>query len=122
MSILEWSGVGVGAVVCELRSGRGGGVGEMVWSEDGKELDVLGGRDGGEVEVWNVGERRVVRKWGDEGAFGGEVLKRGNGGYTAIGSALHPFFDTKHTNSYHPTHLDIRYAYAFDRRKPADQE
>jgi len=56
------------------------------WSLDGSELCVLGGRDGAEVEVWNVGERKVVRRWRDDRAFGGMVMQSSRGGeYTAIG-------------------------------------
>ena len=86
VSVLDWSNVGVGAVVADLRSGRGGAVMSLDWSRDGKELSVLGGRDGAEVEVWNVGERKVVRRWRDDRAFGGMVMHSSRGGdYTAIG-------------------------------------
>lgn len=87
VSVLDWSQVGVGAVVADLRSGRGGAVAALEWSRDGKELSVLGGRDGAEVEVWDVGQRKVVRKWRDDRAYGGTVLESSRGGeYTAIGS------------------------------------
>lgn len=86
VSILDWSGVGVGAVIADLRSGRGGSVAAMVWNRESTELSVLGGRDGSEVEVWHVGERRVVRKWKDDRAFGGTTMElSSNGEYTAVG-------------------------------------
>jgi U3 small nucleolar RNA-associated protein 18 len=86
VSVLDWSTAGVGAVVAELKSGRGGAVCGMTWSLDGRELSVLGGRDGAEVEVWNVGERRIVRKWGDDRAYGGSMMVQSRSGeYTAIG-------------------------------------
>ncbi|WWD15649.1 hypothetical protein CI109_100071 [Kwoniella shandongensis] len=86
VSILDWSS-GAGAVVAELRSGRGGSVADLNWSTDGKELNVLGGRDGGEVEVWDVGERKIGRRWKDDRALGGTVLRSSqDGAYTAIGS------------------------------------
>ena len=86
VSVLEWSGTGVGAVVADLRSGRGGSVVDTVWSLDGRELSVLGGRDGAEVEVWDLGQRRVARKWGDDRAYGGSVMRRSaDGGFTAVG-------------------------------------
>jgi len=86
VSILDWSGVGVGAVIAELRSGRGGAVVAMTWSLDSKELSVLGGRDSAEVEVWDVAERQVVRKWRDDRAFGGSTMEVSRDGqYTAIG-------------------------------------
>jgi U3 small nucleolar RNA-associated protein 18 len=86
VSVLDWSNAGVGSVVADLRSGRGGAVAALDWSRDGRELSVLGGRDGAEVEVWNVAERKVVRKWRDDRAFGGMVMESSRGGdYTAIG-------------------------------------
>lgn len=86
VSVLDWSGIGVGAVIAELRSGRGGSVAAMTWSRDSTELSVLGGRDGAEVEVWNVGQRQVVRKWRDDRAYGGTTMELSpNGEYTAVG-------------------------------------
>jgi U3 small nucleolar RNA-associated protein 18 len=82
VSVMHWNG-GVGAVIAELRSGRGGGVEGLVWAGQ-DELWVLGGREGSEVECWDLGQRRVVRKWGDEGAFGGKVFRL-HEGYAAIG-------------------------------------
>lgn len=88
VSVLDWSQVGVGAVVADLRSGRGGAVAALEWSRDGKELSVLGGRDGAEVEVWDVAQRKVIRKWRDDRAYGGTILESSRGGeYTAIGSS-----------------------------------
>jgi U3 small nucleolar RNA-associated protein 18 len=84
--ILDWSNSGVGAVVAELKTGRGGTTADLVWGKGSKELSVLGGRDGAEVEVWDVGERRICRKWRDDRAFGGTVLRTSlDGEYTAIG-------------------------------------
>lgn len=57
----------------------------MVWS-DNNELSVLGGRNGDEVEVWDVGERKVSRKWKDDAAFGGTIMRQASG-YTAVGSS-----------------------------------
>lgn len=72
--------------MAELKSGRGGKTAGLVWGSSGKELEVLGGRDGAEVEVWDIGERKIARKWADDRAFGGEVIKRSRTGeYTAIG-------------------------------------
>ncbi|TFY78978.1 hypothetical protein EWM64_g5036 [Hericium alpestre] len=40
-----------------------------------------------EVYVWDVGERRCVRRWKDEGGFGSRVLSGDLGGnYLAVGS------------------------------------
>ena len=82
--MLEWH-KGAGAVVSELKSGRGGSIGSLLWT-GGRELSVLGGRDGTEVEVWDVGERKVIRKWSDERMFGGDLMREsGDGRYTAVG-------------------------------------
>ncbi|WVQ98446.1 hypothetical protein IAU59_005570 [Kwoniella sp. CBS 9459] len=87
VSILDWSNGGSGGVVAEFRSGRGGSVDDFLWSNDGKELSVLGGRDSSEVEVWDLGERRINRKWKDDRALGGVIMKGSkDGAYTAIGS------------------------------------
>lgn len=86
VSILEWSHAGcTGVVVAELKSGRGGTVADLVWSEDGSELSVLGGRDGAEVEVWNISERKIVRRWKDDRAFGGQIMRQYQSQYTAVG-------------------------------------
>lgn len=75
--------------MADLRSGRGGSVVDLVWSVDGRDLSVLGGRDGAEVEIWDVGSRKVVRKWQDDRAFGGAVMRRSvDAGFTAIGSEV----------------------------------
>ncbi|KAL1407056.1 U3 snoRNP protein [Vanrija albida] len=86
VSVVEWrSGGSNGVVVGELRSGRGGTVADLTWSDDGSQLNVLGGANGDEVEVWDIAERNVVRQWKDDRAFGGLVM-RNSSEYTAIGS------------------------------------
>ena len=81
--MLDWGmGGGTGAVVAELVSGRGGATAAVQWSADGRYLEVLGGRTGSEVEVWDVGERRVTGRVEDERAYGGKILRDGE--YTAI--------------------------------------
>ncbi|WWC61442.1 uncharacterized protein I303_104026 [Kwoniella dejecticola CBS 10117] len=87
ISILDWSSGGAGGVVAELRSGRGGTSTDLLWSPNGRELSVLGGRDGAEIEVWDVAERRIKSKWRDDRALGGTILRSSKDGkYTAIGS------------------------------------
>ena len=72
--------------MAELKGGRGGTVVDVQWSNDGHELSVLGGGDGAQVEVWDVGMRKVVRRWRDDRAFGGMVLSQSRDQqYTAIG-------------------------------------
>lgn len=85
VSVVEWgSGGSNGVVVAELRSGRGGTVADLTWSDDGSQLNVLGGANGDEVEVWDIAERSVVRQWKDDRAFGGLIMRNSNA-YTAIG-------------------------------------
>ncbi|WVW83473.1 hypothetical protein I302_105494 [Kwoniella bestiolae CBS 10118] len=84
VSIHDWPS---GGIVAELRSGRGGSIADLTWSTDGKELSVLGGRDGAEVEVWDLAERRVVRRRRDDRALGGTIMRCSrDGSYTAVGS------------------------------------
>ncbi|TXT04990.1 hypothetical protein VHUM_03810 [Vanrija humicola] len=87
VSVVEWrSGGSNGVVVAELRSGRGGTVADLTWSNDGSRLNVLGGANGDEVEEWDIAERSVVGQWKDDRAFGGLVMRHSND-YTAIGSS-----------------------------------
>ncbi|KDQ51306.1 hypothetical protein JAAARDRAFT_199145 [Jaapia argillacea MUCL 33604] len=61
------------------------GQGRSGLSGQGRELLTLG--EDSEVYVWDVGERKCVRKWKDDGGFGSRVMggdKRGS--YLAIGS------------------------------------
>ena len=53
-------------------------------SEEGRQLVSLG--DDAEVYVWDVGERRCVRRWQDDGGFGSVTMSGdGAGKYLAIG-------------------------------------
>ena len=53
------------------------------WRKGGRELWVLG--EGSEVDVWDLGERRCVARWKDQGGFGGRLLKGSrNGDYCAV--------------------------------------
>jgi U3 small nucleolar RNA-associated protein 18 len=53
-------------------------------SEEGRQLMSLG--EDAEVYVWDVGERRCVRRWRDDGGFGSVVMSGDRAGkYLAIG-------------------------------------
>lgn len=83
VTLLAWGPGGSGQVLTTLRSGRTGGVQDMLWRKGGKELWVLG--EGSEVDVWDLGERRCVARWKDQGGFGGRLLKGSkNGDYCAV--------------------------------------
>jgi U3 small nucleolar RNA-associated protein 18 len=104
--LVDWKS-GAGQVVGSLKcGGGGGGVRALWWAPDvGAPADALGSAGGGgdrrhlavlsgdaEVYLWDVGERRCVRRWKDEGGFrgAGRVMAGspagGSGGSLAIGS------------------------------------
>ncbi|WWC85185.1 uncharacterized protein L201_000043 [Kwoniella dendrophila CBS 6074] len=109
ISILDWSsngGVGSGGIVAEFRSGRGGQISDLNWDQNGKELNVLGGRDGTEIEVWDLSQRKIIRKWKDDRSLGGTLLKSSKDGqYTAIGSTtgIVNLYDSNTLNTSTPT-------------------
>lgn len=108
--LVDWKS-GAGQVVGSLKcGGAGGGVRSLWWvppgagSSNSGALGAAGGDSfsGGrthlavlsgdaEVYLWDVGERRCVRRWKDEGGFrgAGKVMAGsaagGNGGYLAVG-------------------------------------
>lgn len=103
--LVDWKS-GAGQVVGSLKcGGGGGGVRGLWWVPDvGTSVDVLGPSGGGgrrhlavlsgdaEVYLWDVGERRCVRRWKDEGGFrgAGRVMagsaQGGSRGWLAVGS------------------------------------
>jgi U3 small nucleolar RNA-associated protein 18 len=105
--LVDWKS-GAGQVIGSLKcGGGGGGVRALWWAPDtGAPVSALGadsGSSGGrrhlavlsgdaEVYLWDVGERRCVRRWKDEGGFrgAGRVMSGsaagGNGGWLAVGS------------------------------------
>lgn len=102
--LVDWKS-GAGQVVGSLKcGGGGGGVRALWWVPDvGTSVDVLGPSGGGgrrhlavlsgdaEVYLWDVGERRCVRRWKDEGGFrgAGRVMagsaQGGSRGWLAVG-------------------------------------
>ncbi|KAJ3751351.1 WD40-repeat-containing domain protein [Lentinula detonsa] len=92
--LVDWKS-GAGQVIGSLKCSNGGGGVKGLWwaspeldSESREYLTVLTGDS--EVYLWDVGERRCVRRWRDEGGFRGtgRVLT-GNGkgsGWLAVGS------------------------------------
>ncbi|RDB27348.1 putative U3 small nucleolar RNA-associated protein 18 [Hypsizygus marmoreus] len=105
--LVDWKS-GAGQVIGSLKcGGGGGGVRALWWAPDSSAADsVLGGgasvgegrqhlavlSGDAEVYLWDVGERRCVRRWKDEGGFRGAgrvmagTAAGGNGGYLAVGS------------------------------------
>lgn len=84
MTVLSWGAAGASTVVAELKTGRTGGIKDLVFARDGRELWTLSG-DGGEVDCWDLAERRVVRRWRDDGGFGGLKLAISRDGTCAVG-------------------------------------
>ncbi|KDR85676.1 hypothetical protein GALMADRAFT_132340 [Galerina marginata CBS 339.88] len=107
--IVDWkSGAGqvIGSLKCSSSGGGGGGGVKGLWwvpsngtggalgsnasvGHDEKHLAVLTGE--AEVFIWDVGQRRCVKKWKDEGGYrgAGRAFTGGAGanGYMAIGSS-----------------------------------
>jgi len=101
--LMDWKS-GAGQVVGSLKcGGGGGGVRALWWTPDTEvstdALGCVGGRQhlavlsgDAEVYIWDVGERRCVRRWKDEGGFRGAgrvmtgSVASGGTGWLAVGS------------------------------------
>jgi U3 small nucleolar RNA-associated protein 18 len=82
--LVDWK-TGAGQVVGSLKMNSG--VRDMWWSTgEGGERELMTlGEDSG-VYVWDVGERRCVRRWSDDGGYGSRIMGGDRGGrYLAIG-------------------------------------
>lgn len=111
MHLVDWKS-GAGQVVASLKCGGGGGGVQGLWwvppgsggegilasegNADGSgHLAVLSGD--AEMYLWDVGQRRCVRRWKDEGGFrgAGRVLAGttagGTGGWLAVGYVAYYF-------------------------------
>ncbi|KAK4050785.1 U3 snoRNP protein [Microbotryomycetes sp. JL201] len=84
--LVDWSAGGVskgGQVFGEVKMNVA--VKGIAWQRDGKELLTLG--EDSEVYVWDVGTRKCITRWKDEGGFGACTLETDNSArYTAVGS------------------------------------
>ncbi|KAG5643054.1 hypothetical protein DXG03_001632 [Asterophora parasitica] len=88
--LVDWKS-GAGQVVGSLKCGGGGGGVSSLWWSSPSQLAVLSGD--AEVYLWDVGARRCVRRWKDEGGFrgAGKVMSGSGGsgsgnGWLAVGS------------------------------------
>ncbi|GAA5965109.1 hypothetical protein JCM3765_004861 [Sporobolomyces pararoseus] len=85
--LVDWSASGVsrgGQVIGEVKMNDA--VKGIAWQREGKELLTLG--ENSEVYVWDVGSRKCVDRWRDDGGFGGNGLETSdNGEWTAVGSS-----------------------------------
>ncbi|GAA6006074.1 hypothetical protein JCM11491_002021 [Sporobolomyces phaffii] len=85
--LVDWSASGVsrgGQVIGEVKMNDA--VKGIAWQRDGKELLTLG--ENSEVYVWDVGTRKCIDRWKDDGGFGANSLETSrNGDFTAVGSS-----------------------------------
>ncbi|KAI0063229.1 WD40 repeat-like protein [Artomyces pyxidatus] len=84
--LVDWKS-GTGQVVGSVKANTA--VKALWWTRgpgsNGRELMTLG--EDAEVYLWDVGERRCVRRWKDDGGFGSRVLSGDRAGsYLAVGS------------------------------------
>ncbi|KAJ9110858.1 hypothetical protein QFC19_001367 [Naganishia cerealis] len=88
ISLFQWGPGGASQLITTINSGKTGGVKDLAFmGREGKELWVLGGEAGTEVDIWDLGQRQIIKKWKDEGGFGGHMLRSSkNGEYCAIGA------------------------------------
>ncbi|KAK4047869.1 U3 snoRNP protein [Microbotryomycetes sp. JL221] len=85
--LVDWSAGGVskgGQVFGEVKMNVA--VKGIAWQREGRELLTLG--DNSEVYIWDVGTRKCITRWKDDGGFGACMLETDRSGqYTAIGSS-----------------------------------
>ena len=82
--LVDWGkgGAATGQVVGEVKMNVA--VKGVAWQKGGRELLTLG--EDAEVYCWDVGERRCVARWRDEGGFGACQIAASGSGFTAVGS------------------------------------
>lgn len=82
--LVDWGkgGAATGQVVGEVKMNVA--VKGVAWQKGGRELLTLG--EDAEVYCWDVGERKCVARWRDEGGFGACQIAASGSGFTAVGS------------------------------------
>jgi U3 small nucleolar RNA-associated protein 18 len=79
--LVDWRS-GAGQVVGSVKANAG--VRALWWLPNGRELMSLG--EDAEAYLWDVGTRRCVHRWKDDGGFGSRVLEGDrSGSYVAVG-------------------------------------
>jgi len=82
--LVDWRS-GAGQVVGNVKANSTGGIKALWWLPNGRELMTLG--EDAEAYLWDVGTRRCVHRWKDDGGFGSRVLAGDrSGSYVAVGS------------------------------------
>jgi U3 small nucleolar RNA-associated protein 18 len=87
--LVDWvsGGVGSGQVVGSLKCHSP--VKDVAWVPDGAHRRLMTLSQDAEVYIWDVGSRRCIARWKDEGNYGAQILKANvNGNYHAIGYAF----------------------------------
>jgi len=80
--LVDWR-TGAGQVVGSVKANTG--VRALWWLPNGRELMSLG--EDAEAYLWDVGTRRCIHRWKDDGGFGSRVLAGDHSGsYVAVGS------------------------------------
>lgn len=80
--LVDWR-TGAGQVVGTVKANAG--VKALWWLPNGREFMSLG--EDAEAYLWDVGTRRCIHRWKDDGGFGSRVLAGDrSGSYVAIGS------------------------------------
>jgi len=81
--LVDWRS-GSGQVVGNVKANNTGGIKALWWLPNGRELMTLG--EDAEAYLWDVGTRRCLHRWKDDGGFGSRVLAGDrSGSYVAVG-------------------------------------
>ncbi|KAH0838693.1 WD40-repeat-containing domain protein [Lanmaoa asiatica] len=85
--LVDWRS-GAAQVVAGLKANAG--IRSLWWSRGGQGPgELLSLTDDAKVYVWDVGQRKCVKRWQDEGGFGSRIMGGDQrGGYLAIGSNI----------------------------------
>jgi len=100
--LVDWAsgGIGGGQVVGSLKCHSP--VKDIAWIPDGSHMRLMALSQNAEVYIWDVGSRKCIARWKDEGNYGAQILKADvNGSYHAIGysvrlNPIHHLFDGGH--------------------------
>lgn len=81
--LVDWRS-GSGQVVGSVKMNSG--VKSVWWTQGSGRSELMSLGEDAEVYVWDVGEKRCVRKWKDEGGYGSHIMSGDRSGqYLGIG-------------------------------------
>ncbi|KZT24383.1 WD40 repeat-like protein [Neolentinus lepideus HHB14362 ss-1] len=82
--LVDWQS-GAGQVVGSVKMNAG--VKSVWWARGGEARELMTLSEDSEVYIWDVGQRRCIKRWKEDGGFGSRVMVGDNKGqYLAIGS------------------------------------